>query len=207
MPKHSYQLINPVIEGTFKSVYDANTPIGAAKSMWSNLSEHVIAHVPKFMFTLRDISTGQLHHFEVSENRTNKQGGAGAKGKVSFTIDSLNMNIDKKAFEDFAKKIDEYDKNVEKRSENNEEDDQMGGKRKRYDESSSSSSSSSTSTDYPVIRRTSPIAMFHYNTRVYFTENTPVFQSTLNPQLVAVSTPIFTPIFKPVLGTFIGIWP
>jgi hypothetical protein len=185
MPKNSYQLINPVIEGTFRDVYDANQPIDAAKNMWSSLSEHIVAHVPKFMFTMSDISSGQLHHFEVSENRANS----------SFTINKREMKIDKKHFNEFAKNIDKYSTAREQQ--------QGGGKRKRYDDSDSSDSSS---TDYPSIRRTSPIAMFHYNTRVYF-PNDIEYQSTLNPQAIAITTPIFTPIFRPVLGTFVGIWP
>jgi hypothetical protein len=187
MPKHTYQLINPVIEGTFKDVYDANEAIDAAKIMWSALSEHIVAHVPKFIFTLRDISSGNLHHFEVAENRSSN----------SFTINKRDINIDKKVFDEYAKKIDQY---------NNAREKQQGGHRKRYDDDSSSSSSSSSSTDYPIIRRTSPVAMFHYNTRVYYT-NTKMYESTLNPQAVAITTPIFTPIFRPVLGTFVGIWP
>lgn len=184
MPKHSYQLVNPVIEGTFKDVYDASEPIEAAKNMWTTLSEHIVAHVPKFMFTMRDISSGEHYHFEVSENRANS----------SFTINKLSLDIDKKLFNEFNKKIDKYT--------TEREEQQGGGKRKRYDDSSSDSSS----TDYPVIRRTSPISMFHYNTRVYYT-NTNTYQSTLNPQAVAFTAPIFTPIFRPALGTFVGIWP
>lgn len=184
MPKHSYQLVNPVIEGTFKDVYDANEPIAAAKDMWMNLTEHIVAHVPKFMFSMRDISSNKLHHFEVSENRETS----------SFTINNLNINVDEKEIDKFTKNVDSYSKQTE----------QKGGARKRYDDSSSSSSSS---TDvYPTIRRTSPVAMFHYNTRVYYT-NTQTYKSTLNPQIVAVQTPVFTPVFRPALGTFIGIWP
>jgi hypothetical protein len=198
MPKHSYQLVNPVIEGTFKDVYDAKSADEAANNMWSDLSEHIMAHVPKFMFTMKNISTDELHHFEVSENRNSKS----SKEDVTFSINKLNMKIDKKLFDDFAKKIDTYDKNIEEKH-------QSGG-RVRYDTSSSSSSSSS-STDYPdhKIRRTSPITLFHYNTSMYFPSNYYTYQPTTNPHLVsaAVVAPIFTPIFRPALGTYIGIWP
>lgn len=191
MSKHSYQLVNPIIEGTFQDVYDAKNPMKAAREMWTNLTEHVIANVPRFMFTMRDISNGELHHFEVVEDR--------AKNK--FTIDKMNLDIDKKDFSDFEKRIDEYGKSRDEK--------QQGGTRKRYDdEKDSSSSSSSSSTDiYPTIRRTSPVAMLHYNTRVYYTGVTPIYRSTLNPQIAAVVTPVFTPIFKPMLGTFVAIWP
>ncbi|VBB18335.1 hypothetical protein YASMINEVIRUS_798 [Yasminevirus sp. GU-2018] len=198
MPKHSYQLVNPVIEGTFKDVYDANTPIEAAKTLWLNLTEHIVSHVPKFMFTMRDITSDKLHHFEVSENRETS----------SFTINTMDIEVDKKVLNNFIKSVDSYSKVREQKggAEGDDIGEQDGGaKRKRYDDDSSSSSSSSTDI-YPTIRRTSPIAMFHYNTRVYYT-NTAIQQSTLNPQIVAVTTPVFTPIFRPVLGTFVGIWP
>jgi len=191
MPKRSYQLINPVIEGTFQDVYEASESIDAAHNMWKNLSSHILSHVPKFMFTMRDISSGNLHHFEVSEN----------KKKGSYTIGRMDLDIKKQHFDDFLKQVDNYSKSKELK----------GGKRKRYEDDSSSSSSS---TDiYPTIRRTSPVALFHYNTRVYYTSQNGVvqtYESTLNPQLVAVApvlTPIFTPVFRPSYGTFIGIWP
>jgi hypothetical protein len=187
MPKRTYQLINPHIEGTFKDTYDAKEPIDAANSMWSNFTEHLVSHVPKFMFTMRDISSGDLHHFEVSENKQENQ----------YTIEKLNLDINKKHFSDLAANIDNYGKARE----------QKGGHRRRYEDDSDSDSNSSTDV-YPTIRRTSPIAMFHYNTRVYYTPlDLKVFDSTMNPQLVAVTTPVFTPVFKPSLGTFVGIWP
>jgi len=213
MPKHSYQLVNPIIEGTFKDVYDANDSIEAARDMWTNLTEHVVAHVPKFMFSMRDISNGELHHFEVAENRE----------EGSFVIDKLKLDLNKKMFSDFEKRIDEYGKAREqkggkrkkhkKKNKSKDDYDQDGGDhashRKRYDDDkdSSSSSSSSSTVIYPTIRRTSPVGMLHYNTRVYYTGNVPTYESTLNPQIVAVASPIFTPIFKPILGTYVAIWP
>lgn len=191
MPKYSYQLVNPVIEGTFTDVYDANRPIEGAQHMWEKLTEHIVSHVPKFMFTMRNISSGDLHHFEVAEN----------KEASSFTINELSLNIDNDDFDNFTKNVDDYSK---ARDISNNEN-QLGGRKRRYDDDDDSSSESSSSSDiYPTIRRTSPIAMFHYTPRVYY--STP-FKSTMNPQLVAVQTPVFTPIFRPSLGTFIGIWP
>ena len=194
MPKNSYQLINPMIEGSFQDVYDATKPINAAKDMWENLTTHIIRHVPKFMFTMRNISTNELHHFGVSENGDDS----------SFTIDELDINIDKKNLNSFTKNVDEYNKKIDKS--------QFGGKRHRYDidkSSDSSSSSSSSSDTFPTIKRTSPISLFHYNARVYYSNPLIVdtFDSTLNPEVVAVTTPIFTPTFKPNLNTFVAIWP
>jgi len=192
----SYQLVNPMIEGTLKDVYEGKKALDAADQLWKNLTEHIVSHVPKFIFTMKELSGGNYHHFEVKED--DKEG--------SYVINELNLQIPEKEFNNFAKMVDDYS------SERNDKE-QKGGKRKRYDDSSSSdsdSSSSSSSEYYPTIRRTSPIAMFHYNSRVYYTTrdgNTYSYQSTINPQLVTVRTPVFTPIFRPALGTFVGIWP
>lgn len=192
MKQRTYELVNPMIEGTFKNVYEANKPVKAAESLWKNLSENFISHVPKFIFTMRDVSSGNLHHFEVGENKV----------ESSYSIQELDLNIDKKQFDDFAKKVDAYEKT---RDEKNEK--QKGGKRKRYEHDSSSSSSSSSDCDYyPTIRTSCPIAMFHYKTGFYY-ENNNYNDSILNPQLYQITTPLFTPIFRPSLGTFIGIWP
>ena len=182
MPTRSYQVINPVIEGTFKDVYDAKKPIEAADEMWKNLSQHIVSHVPKFMFSMREISGGGLYHFEVSED----------KQKNSYTINKLDLDIGENQFNDFLKKVDKYGKTREQKG---------GHRRKRYADDDSSSSSSSSSDIYPMIRRTSPIAMFHYNTRLYYTNDNYTL-STMNPQLVEITTPIFTPVFQPACATF-----
>ena len=183
MPNHSYQLVNPIIEGTFQDVYDAKTPILAADNMWNNLTEHIVSHVPRFIFTMKDITTNKYYNFEVKENSNNG----------SYTINKLtNLKINNKDFKELTNKIDTYSKVC----------DQKGGenKRKRYDDSSDSDSSSSN--PVPSLVKTSPIALFHYNPYIYYRRT-----SILNPELVAITTPIFTPIFKPTLGTFIGLWP
>ena len=192
MPKtRSFQLVNPIIEGTFKDVYDAKKPINAADDMWKNFSQHIVSHVPKFMFTMRDLTSDKMHHFEVLEN----------KSKNSYNINELGTSIDKNLFTKFSKQVDEYESMRE----------QKGG---NIDDDSSSSSSSSSSSDiYPMIRRTSPIALFHYSPGIYYLNND-LCPSIMNPELIEVKpvvacvrTPIFTPIFRPRLGTFVSIWP
>lgn len=225
MPKDSFQLVNPLIEGSFQDVYESTSPIDAAKSMWLNLTKHIVSHVPKFVFTMRNISSNESHHFEVNENM---KGG-------KFTINTMDIKVDDNAIDNFIKNVDNYGKireqkggnadDSESESGSDSEDDKLsGGKiRKRYDDSSSSSSdsakkkkkkrrkryndSSSSSTDiYPIVKRLSPIGVFNYNPGLYF-PYTSTYRSTLNPQIVAVRTPIYTPIFRPSLGTFFGIWP
>ncbi len=203
MSKHSYQLINPVIQGTFKDTYDASKPIKAAEDMWLNLSEHIVGHVPRFMFTMKNISNNDLHSFEVKES----------KEKNKYIISNIEIKATKKDFDSFLEQVDKFGEKI-----------QTGGKdkvhRKRYEEDDSSSTSSSDY--YPSVRRTSPISIFHYNTRVYYdtygglTVTTPITsvpvvpcvtcRTTLNPVATIVNTPVFTPVFKVPLSPFIAIW-
>lgn len=191
MPKRSYQLINPVIEGTFKDVYDAAKPIAAAESLWKNLTVHISGHVPRFMFTMKNISSGELHHFEVTEKKKDN----------SYTIKEESITASKKDFDQFLENVDNFN--------NKKGTKQKGGvRRKRYEDDDDSSSS--TSDIYPTIKRTSPIALFHYNTRVYYSNNGVLVKSapsTMNPQVVGVvSTPVFTPVFTPPVAPFVAIW-
>ena len=193
MPKISCQLVNPIIHGSLSDVYDADQPLNAAKNMWEQLSKHVVGHVPNFVFTMRNISNNKYHHFRVREDIDTK----------TYNIKSIDIKASGKMFEDFAKKVDLYNSDVKK---------QQGGKKKIYkikDDSSSSSSSSSSeppriysSVYYPIVSPLSPISLFHYNTVVY----NDYLESTLNPQLYNVITPIFTPIFRPSLRTVVSLW-
>ena len=99
MPKHSYQLINPVIQGTFKDTYDASKAIKAAEDMWLNLSEYIVGHVPRFMFTMRDISSNDLHSFEVKES----------KEKNKYIINAIQIKATNKDFDAFLEQVDKFD--------------------------------------------------------------------------------------------------
>lgn len=185
MPKNSYQLINPSIEGSFKTVYEASAPMKGAVKMWKNFAKNIYGGVPKFYFTMKNTSSGKLHNFAVREDTKTSE----------FTIEELDLSIDKKKFNEFAKKVQNYNKGRKT---------QKGGasktgKKKRYtDSSSDSSDSDDIHTPYPPIVRTSPITLLHYYPEIY------VRESILNPSMVAIETPIYTPVIR----TFpqIAIW-
>ena len=189
--KETFQLANPYLEGSINTSFDATEPIDAAKQMWLTLAEHVVQHVPNTMFTMRNVKTNKYHNFDISENAET--------GK--FMINELDLEVDNKKIEKFTENVDKY---IANRDSN-----QTGGKKRYKKESSTSSSSSSTSiySNNPTIIRTSPISFYHYTTGIYPTFPVRVGPSYLNPQLVAVQTPLFAPIFRPVLGTYVGIWP
>lgn len=222
MPRETYQLINPVIEGTFNDVVDSSkTPIKAAEEIWGRITEHVSGHVPKFMFSLRNVKDHSLSHFEVKEKLSNG----------SYTIKEIEgLDVDSDAVDTFHSHIDSVRK------------EQEGGARKRYKkynkdgrsrypkDSSSSSDSDSDSDIYSGIefnaRTTSPIAMFHYTTKFYQQRDGLIFEhkSTANPEVTLVPTvpvvpvvPVGTivstrhsfssiPVFKSPLLPCINIW-
>lgn len=201
----TYQLINPSIEGTFENVVDAKQPLKAAEKVWINFAEHIVDHVPNFMFTLKNISGGSYFHFRVNEN----------KEKGSYVITPLEkIENEKELIEGFLNNVDAYNTKLQARADDKEE--QKGGAkkphRKRYDDSSSSSSSS----DYVPMMRTSPISAFHYMSSLYSPViTTPVIvrpvvgvrtTTTLNPTAIVVRTPIFAPIFRTSLSPLIMLW-
>jgi len=224
MSRNTYQLINPVIEGTFNDVVESKSPINAAEKIWGRLTKHVSGHVPKFMFSMRNVENNSLAHFQVKEKISDG----------SYTIKELN------GIKITPSDIDSYHADIDSIKESDKTQD--GGSRKRYkkynkngqsrypkDSSDSSSSSDSDSDIYSGVefraRSTSPIAMFHYTTKFYHQHDGLVFehQSTANPDPiilnpipvipVAISNVItarhtFTsiPVFKAPLLPRIVIW-
>lgn len=221
MSRKTYQLINPVIEGTFNDVVDsAKTSIKAAEKIWERLTAHVSGHVPKFMFSMKNVEDNSIHHFQVKERISDG----------SYTIKELDgINITGGDIDAFHANIDGL-----------KNDEMTGGGRKRYkkynkngqsryprDSSDSSSSDSDSDDIFSGVefraKTTSPIAMFHYTTKFYHQHDGLVFehQSTANPDpvivepipVIPVSNVVTTqhtytsiPVFKAPLLPRIVIW-
>ncbi len=167
-----YQLVNPHIDGTMKTMYKGSTPLRAGTKFWNEFTKHIRGHVSNFNFTLKS-SDNELSHFGVNEEEDG-----------TFSINKLDLDIDKKIFDDFKTQIEQQ---------------QQGGKSHRSKTSSSSSSdlssdsSSDTSTYKPRRYRRSglvyaPVGVFNYIPRVYY-------GLTANPRIVGVNIPTFvTPV-------------
>lgn len=197
----NFKLVNPVIEGSFQTDYKSNTPLGAAENMWLSLSKNIVNYVPKFLFSLEE--SGSLYHFEVNEKKHGKK----------YSIKQLDLDIDQKSFDNFTKNVQQY-KNI------------VGGgheNRKRYEKDSSSSSSSSSdssysvsdssSDNYPVIKRTSPIGVFHYTNSFYKMSPSSLtitnsFKTVNALPIVCPGIcpgPVYTPVFRS--APFMALWP
>ena len=118
-----YQLVNPIIEGKLKTTVSADSPLKAAEKIWNKLSSTISHSVPKFAFSLKNISDNKMHNFVISEKKNNN--------KASYTINSIKIDNSQKKLQ-----------NLESQKENLKQKKQSGGKKKRYLKDDSSSSSS-----------------------------------------------------------------
>jgi hypothetical protein len=171
MPNKNFELINPYIEGTFKTIFTGNNAINAADVCFKSISTYIRNPMPSFYFTLKNMKGGKLHHFKVSEKLIN--------GNTSdYVIAELDLNIEKQNIDTFEKKID----TLKSRQEN--KNNLKGGKSKKtlddFDDDSSSSSSDSdepknysnkTYTEY-VYQPQQPILYYWYDPYIY---NIPTF--------------------------------
>lgn len=114
-----FTLVNPYTVGPAKTTVNAATPIQAAKTLYTNISQYFTNNLPSWFFTIRD-HKGKFYHYEINEKKSGE--------KANFTIREVSM---KKEGEEKIREVIA----------------QKGGKKKHKHESSSSSSSSSSSDD------------------------------------------------------------
>lgn len=70
---NEYKLINPYIEGSFKTNIKSKNAARAGKKFYKNLSKHFSNNLDEYYFTIQDTKSGLLSHFQVKEKvDTNK---------------------------------------------------------------------------------------------------------------------------------------
>ena len=154
---NSYVLVNPYIDGSFKSEVKARNSQEAAKMLYTSLSEHFNNSIPNFYFSIQKgkSSNAKLYHFKVKESRENDV--------VDFSIKPINIKDEPTANSEFKGRLEEF-KNKMK---------QGGGKHKKdhNDDSSDDSDSLSSSTEYYSRARqyvpTQPFYYYWYDPNVY----------------------------------------
>lgn len=204
----NFKLVNPIIIGGFKSNIISNNVEDAAKSLWNDLSKHIVGNVPRLGFTLRD-SNDKLYNFIVKE-KIKQGGGKGSKNAVSYSIklkNNLTNTQEKNYLKQYSIVLNKINnigqsggkdkKNKKKHKKKNDED--------NSDSSSSSSSSSSNSNDelydkmkYFKERKNEPITYWWYTPLLYKTENPccslyiPTFVAPIAPYIeIDVSSAFF----------------
>ena len=199
-----FEVVNPImLDGNNNSnVYTAKTPIEAAEKVWKALTKDVGGHSSKFLFSVKEMNGGALHHFEVEEKRKDQ----------SYKIKKFDADIKKEHFETFRTNVLEHADNLN--------EDVLSGGEKSSDSSSDSSStassdakskvkhrprrrrhsSSSSSDQYPTFRTRINTPIFNYFPSLY---TSPAYNTTLNPQLVV--RPVIIPRF--ISPVFYSIFP
>jgi hypothetical protein len=179
---NNYVLVNPHIEGQFKSKINAPNSVEAGKQFYKSLSEHFNNAVPKFHFTIQKggSGNGKYYHFKVKENRN--------ADDVSFSLEPFNIvgNFDEHAFKNKLGKI----KNKVA---------QIGGKNKKskkvddsssdseVDSDSSSDSYTKINTYVPVLNQ--PIYYWWYDPLIYKLDSyyIPTFYAYMTP-IIEINT-------------------
>lgn len=176
-----FKLVNPVIMGTFKDTYTAQTSADAAKQFWTNLTidnKYITGNVPKFLFTLMNTNDEKLHHFMVRE----KQNGSSAE----FEISNVDVTLSDSQKGKFLAEISKVKKNVNRNIKQN-------GGRKHHRKSSSSSSDSDSDIDdlfnYIKLKKAKKPLLYWWYT----------------PTIYDVDT-LFTPTFAPSYDPYVQLW-
>ena len=145
---NSYQLVNPMIEGKFKSNIKAQNSNEAANLFYNKLSEHFNNSVPEFHFTIKKGSGEgeKYYHYEVKEQRKNNE--------IQYSIKNFEIQDNKTTMDNFKIKLDKFKSkfaNAQTDTDTDTDTKQKGGKKKikkkskksKKDDSGSDSESSS----------------------------------------------------------------
>jgi hypothetical protein len=174
---NTYVLVNPHIEGQFKSKIKAKNSNEAANLFYKNLSEHFNNSVPKFHFTIQKGSSGEgkYYHFEVKENRQ--------ENEVNFNIKPYTIQGEHEAIQRFESKLASFKSKMN----------QDGGKKK---DKKSKKDDSDDSSDFDISEDniykraksyipTQPIYYWWYDPYVYRLDSLyiPTFYSYVTPYI------------------------
>jgi len=185
---NSYTLVNPFIQGDFKSTIKAKNSILAAKSFYKNLSEHFNNSIPKFYFSIQKggSGNGKYYHFIVKEKKEKND-------EVKFNVESYDLpkeeaiNIFKKNLSTFKNKFEQAGGKTKKGS-------KKGSKKARKLEDDDDLDSSEdfyrrAQTYQPVV--TPPLYYWWYDPGVYSLDSVfiPTFYSYVTPY-VQVASPL-----------------
>lgn len=177
-----FKLVNPVIIGTFVDTYETNNADEAAKKFWDTLTtdnKYVTGNIPKFLFTLMDVSNKELFHYMVRE----KPEGTHADYSITKVNVEMTSQQKKEFFNEIEKVRSDSDKMMKK--------EQEGGKRRRYEEDDSDSSDSDVDDLFRYVRLRNAIK--------------PISYWWYTPALYHVDT-VFTPNFVAPISPYVQLW-
>jgi hypothetical protein len=178
---NTYVLVNPHIEGQFKSKLKAKNSNEAANLFYKNLSEHFNNSVPKFHFTVQKGSSGEgkFYHFEVKEEREDNE--------VNFKIRPYTVQGEDDALERFQNKLENFKNKMNQ--DGGKKNKSKKSKKSKHDDSDDSSDFDVSDTN--IYRRaktylpTQPIYYWWYDPYLYRLDSLyiPTFYSYVTPYI------------------------
>jgi hypothetical protein len=108
-----FELVNPIIIGSYKIIFNEKTPCDNAKLFWETFVNKLFNYIPQMCFTFKD-KKNKLYHFRVNEIIKNTN-------KVTFTIEEINLNLDS----EIQKTLLALNKNIKKNYKNKKDIDKQ----------------------------------------------------------------------------------
>lgn len=180
---HTYVLVNPHIEGEFKSSIKARNSKEAGNILYKSLSEHFNNAVPKFHFTVQKGSSGsgKYYHFEAKEQRDDNQ--------VNFVVKPLEANINSESIKAFESKLANFKSKFH----------QDGGKKSKKSKKSRRYDDSSDSSDFDVSETN-----FYKRARSYLPTTQPIYYWWYDPYVYRLDT-LYVPTFYSYVTPYIEL--
>jgi hypothetical protein len=183
---NTYNLINPYIQGKFKSEIKAKNSLEAANIFYTQLSQHFNNSVPEFNFSIQKgvLGNGKYSHFQVRENRKNDE--------VNFSINPIH--IDESNLSDFQSKLNNFKSKFNQDGGEKKKKKIKKKSKKKHSESSSDSESS-------IIIETDNI---YKRVKKYLPVNQPIYYWWYDPYIYSLNS-VYIPTFYSYVTPYIEL--
>ena len=193
---NSYQLVNPYIQGKFKTEIKALNSQEAANLFYNNLSKHFNNSIPQFNFTIQKGTNfkGKYYHFQVKEIRKDDE--------VSFSINELNIENNDTSLDKFKTKLENFKSKFNQKGGKKKSSKKKSSKKKsNLDDSESSESSKSESSDSISDFATENI---YKRAKKYLPVNQPIYYWWYDPYVYRLDS-VYIPTFYSYITPYIEL--
>jgi hypothetical protein len=187
---NTYILVNPHIEGNFKSKIKAKNSNEASNIFYKNLSEHFNNSVPQFHFTIQKGSSGDgsYTHFQVKESRT--------ENEVSFKVKQMNIAGDQESMQSFKSRLEKF---KAKFNQDGGKKDKSHRKSSKHSKKGKDSSDSSDSSDWDESSDN-----FYRRAKSYLPVNQPIYYWWYDPYVYRLDS-LYIPTFYSYVTPYIEL--
>ena len=191
---NSYTLVNPYIQGNFKSEIKAQNSHEAANNFYEEISKYFNNSVPEFNFSLikgKKKHTNKYYHFQVKELRK--------EDEVSFVINELHVEDNEKLINNFNEKLENF-----KLKFNQDGGDKKSKKSKKKSKKSKKDDSDSSSESISDILSDFDTENIYRRARRYLPLNQPINYWWYDPYLYRLDS-VYMPTFYSYVTPYIEL--